>query len=321
MSALPHIVLTECLPASPSPSQSPVRDLANYLVEENPTRDVTGHRVVYKPPVLREGLSGGCALQQEEYLLDGRFKQEMALLLTERELRVVSPHEAQQLWRTGKVLQTLTISSQTKQISEAELSERPVLMLFQKENTPRDAYKLLHSLVELSKPVPKPRMRFSHQPSQQSSLIEALKRGMETGDGTVFLLSDGIKTQQSSLDGSSVDSLVSRRRTTPDVRLSTYERLDSLEETIRELENTLIEIGGHPTADDLYAETTTTSLMTGSLTSETKKPPVPPKPSSIQVHCFLLLLLCEFSAPFPLFASSLRVSSGTLLFKLLMSVP
>lgn len=319
MSAVPRIVLTECLPASLAPSQSPMSDLANHLMEENPTRDVTGHRVVCKPTVLREGLAGGCALQQEKYLLDGSFKQEMALLLTERELRVVSPHEAQQLRRTGVVLQTLTVSSQTEQISEAELSERPVLMLFKKENNPKDAYKLLHSLLELSKPVPKPRMKFSHQPSQRRSLTEALKRGMETGEGTVMLLADEIKTQQSSLDGSSADSLVSRRRSTPDVRLSAYKRLDSLEETIRELENTLIELGGHPTADDLYAEATRTSPRTSSLTSETKRPPVPPKPSSIQVHCFLPL--CEFSAPFLLFASSLRVSTGTLLFKLLMSVP
>ncbi|XP_013878927.1 SRC kinase signaling inhibitor 1 [Austrofundulus limnaeus] len=299
LSAVPHIVLTECLPAALAPSQSPRRDLANYLVEESPTRDVSGHHVVYKPTVLREGLSGECALQQEEYLLDGNFKQKMALLLTERELRVVSPHEAQQLWRTGKVLQTLTVSSQTKPISEAELSERPVLMLFRKESTPRDAYKLLHSLLELSKPVPKPRVKCSHQPSQQSSLLEALERGMETGDSTVMFLTDESKTQQSSLDGSSVDSLVSRRRMTPDVRLSTYKRLDSLEETIRELENTLIEIGGHPTADDLYTEATRTSPRTGSLTSETRKPAVPPKPSSIQVHCFLLPR--EFSAPLPLF--------------------
>lgn len=309
MFAVPNIVLTECLPDSLTPSENPVRDLT-YIAEENPTRDVTAHRMVSKPTVLREGLSEG--LQQEPCFLGAAFKQGIALLLTELEMRVLSPHEAQELWSAGKVLQTLTISPQTKQISEAELSQRPVLMLFKKENTPRGAYKRLYSLLELSKPVPKPRMISSHQPIKQSPLMEALRRGIETGDGAVmFWHTDECKTQQSTLNSSSVDSVTNRRRTTQEARLSTYKRLDSLEETIRELENTLIEIGGRPTADDLYAETTITSQRT----SEAKKPPVPPKPS-IQVHFLLLLrehffcfisLLCFFSASvcwdFPLQAS------------------
>uniref|UniRef100_A0A673X6U6 SRC kinase signaling inhibitor 1 n=1 Tax=Salmo trutta TaxID=8032 RepID=A0A673X6U6_SALTR len=73
-----------------------------------------------------------------------------------------------------------------------------------------------------------------------------------------------------------------------DIRSSTYSRLDSLDETIRELENTLLELSGHPTTVHLSPRTlpTDTALSDGpdpaqtpgTSTSETKKPPVPPKP-------------------------------------------
>ncbi|XP_069004811.1 sickle tail protein-like [Embiotoca jacksoni] len=226
-------------------------------------------------------------------------------------MRVVSPLEAQELRRTaGEVLQTLIISPQTKEVSEVQLSERPVLVLFREEKTVREAYKLLYSFLESSKPVPKPRLKSSHHPGLQGSLLEALRRGMETGDYMLTLEhTDEVKmtpeaqqslvnrTPESSGSTSCVDSLASRRRASQDVRRSTYRRLDSLEETIRELENTLIEIGGHPTTEELYTETTTMSTpvrTTGSPTSETKKPPVPPKPTSLstastQVQCFHLL--------------------------------
>jgi len=214
-------------------------------------------------------------------------------------MRVVSPSETQELMTMGKVLQTLTISPQTKEVPEAKLNERPVLLRFRKEKTVTEAYKLLYSLLELCKPVPKPRIKSFHQPGQQSSLMEALRRGIVTGESKLTLQHIAeIKIQQSALEsnGSSVSSLT---RDKEDVRLSTYKRLDSLEETIRELENTLIEISGHPTTEDLYTETTVNSASvqrTGSLTSETKKPPVPPKPpsfspASFQVHC--LLVLCR----------------------------
>uniref|UniRef100_A0A6Q2XRU8 Actin interacting protein 3-like C-terminal domain-containing protein n=1 Tax=Esox lucius TaxID=8010 RepID=A0A6Q2XRU8_ESOLU len=73
-----------------------------------------------------------------------------------------------------------------------------------------------------------------------------------------------------------------------DIKRSTYRRLDSLEETIRELENTLLEISGHPNTEHPYAlQLPTDALPTGApdtaqrpatSTAETKKPPVPPKP-------------------------------------------
>lgn len=309
MSPVPHIVLTECLPVSPTASEDPVRDTANYSVEQSPSQDWTGGDSYGSPPQ--------CELRSQRcFEEDIELKQELALLLTELEVKVLSLLEAQELSRTmGGILQTLTITPHTKEVSEVQLSDRPLLVLFGEEKTVREAYRLLRSLLESSKPVPKPRIKSSLHLGQQSSLVKVLKRGIETGDRILTLQHNTeIKmipqVQQSSVNttlesngsSSSVDSLAkqSQWKTREDVRRSTYRRLNSLEETIRELENTLIEISGHPTSEQLYTETISKSSpvqMTGSQTSETKKPPVPPKPSSmspasIQVHC--LHLLCRF---------------------------
>ncbi|KAF3845976.1 hypothetical protein F7725_003054 [Dissostichus mawsoni] len=107
-------------------------------------------------------------------------------------------------------------------------------------------------------------------PPARASILR-LQRNTELNIPEVKLKSVNI-TLQSSGSASSVDSVSNQnqRKAGEDVRFSTYRRLDSLEETIRELENTLIEISGHPMAEQLYTETT----------SQTKKPPVPPKPPS-----------------------------------------
>lgn len=310
MSPVPHIMLTECLPASPNASEDPVRDLANYPVKESPSEDRTGQCPVYQTLISKERDSFGSPPQREQLHLkeDVGLKEKVALLLTELEVRVISLVEAQEISRTtGEALQTLTISPQTEEVSEIQLSDRPLLVLLREEETVREAYRLLHSLLESSKPVPKPRIKSSIHSGQQSSLVEALRRGIETGNRVLTLQHNTeIKTiledQQNSVNttiktsgsSSSVDSPSnqSQRKTSGDIRRSTYKRLDSLEETIRELEKTLIEISGHPTAEQLYTETTARGApvqMTGSPTSEIKKPPVPPKPSSlsptsIQVH-------------------------------------
>uniref|UniRef100_A0A674A8E5 SRC kinase signaling inhibitor 1 n=1 Tax=Salmo trutta TaxID=8032 RepID=A0A674A8E5_SALTR len=68
-----------------------------------------------------------------------------------------------------------------------------------------------------------------------------------------------------------------------DIRSSTYRRLDSLDETIRELENTLLELSGHPPTpptDTALSEAPDTAQTPGTSTPETKKPPVPPKPKT-----------------------------------------
>lgn len=304
MSPVPHIVLTECLPVSPTASEEPVRDTANYSVDEGPSQDWTGRQSFGRAP-QQELRSQHCFEEDIE------FKKQLALLLTELEVRVLSPLEAEELSKTmGEILQTLTISPHTEDISEVQLSDRPLLVYFKEEKTVKEAYRLLHSLLESSKPVPKPRIKTSSYLSQQSSLVKVLRRGIETGDRILTLQHNTeIKmipvvntTLESSGSTPSIDSLTeqSQSKTREDIRRDTYKRLNSLEETIRELENTLIEISGHPTSEPLYTDSFSKSSpvqITGSPTSETQKPPVPPKPSSlspasIQVHC--LHLLCRF---------------------------
>ncbi|XP_077940208.1 SRC kinase signaling inhibitor 1 isoform X2 [Gasterosteus aculeatus] len=199
--------------------------------------------------------------------------QGVALLLTQLEVRVVSPVEAQEFSRTlGPALLTLIISPHTHEVPAVQLRVRPLLVLLRSGRGVRDAYGMLHSLLESSKPAAKPRAGRSLHPGQQSSLLEALRRGMETGEPVLALRrGDGAETpgaQQTTADTEPGESGPSadRQRTTRDA----YRRMDSLEETIRELENTLIEISGHPTAEQLYAETANA------------KPPVPPKPSSFR---------------------------------------
>ncbi|XP_047184061.1 SRC kinase signaling inhibitor 1 isoform X2 [Scophthalmus maximus] len=279
---VPHIVLTDT--ASPAASEDPVRDLAKDSVEEGPSRDLTRH--LYETQVSRGRGSFGSSLQREQRCLkqDTESKQELALLLTETEVRVVSALEARELSETtGEIIKTLTISPQTKDVSAVQLGDWPLLVLFGEETTGREAFRLLCSHLESSKPVPKPRMKSSLHSSRQSSLVEALRRGIATGDGGLTLQHNTeTNTVPEGRQGSTHGTLEpsgsaeSRTRTTEDVRRSTYRRLDSLEETIRELENTLIEISGHPTAEQLYAETAAKSAPT----PETKKPLVPPKPSS-----------------------------------------
>lgn len=230
------------------------------------------------------------ARQQEQLFLDQDCQQKVALLLTELEIRVLSPQEVQGLRTTGRVLQTLTISPQTKEVSEAQLAERPLLVLFKSEMNVREAYKLLYSLLGLSKPVPKPRIKSSQQPSQQNYLTDALRRGMETGDGMLMVQHTAEIQMQPIASEPCGSSAHSPRGKSRDVRLSTYKRLDSLEETIRELENTLIEISGYPEPNLLYVESTNdrvSSQTPDHPTADTKKPPVPPKPSSIQVYRLL----------------------------------
>ncbi|XP_029582775.1 SRC kinase signaling inhibitor 1-like [Salmo trutta] len=178
-----------------------------------------------------------------------------------------------------------------------------------------------------SKVVPKPRAGSSHSslssslttlgsritlsPEQQDSLREALRRGVETGarnltlhhsTGTKSILATHPEPSQDSAEaavkpkgsaGCEESQAREEQGLNPwkqgeDIRSSTYSRLDSLDETIRELENTLLELSGHPTTVHLSPRTlpTDTALSDGpdpaqtpgTSTSETKKPPVPPKP-------------------------------------------
>ncbi|XP_026020214.1 SRC kinase signaling inhibitor 1 isoform X9 [Astatotilapia calliptera] len=286
MSPVPHIVLTDCCPASLTNSEDPVRDLGNDLVEGTQSQDWTGHHSVGKTIISRGKHSGGFeSPPQREQCSDSEFKQEVALLVTDLGMRVVSPLEAQELSETkGDVLHTLIISPQTKELSETQLSHRPLLVLFRVQKTVKEAYELLYSLVASFE------LKFSHAPDQQMPLAEALRSGIETGASMLTFhhkpeirLMPELSSVSSTLNSNgSTRSADTQRRMTEDVRRTTYKRLDSLEETIRELENTLIEISGHATREQLYSQTIINSSpvpTTGSPT-EAKKPPLPPKPSA-----------------------------------------
>lgn len=310
-------MLTECLPAS---SEDPVRDLSGDPVKQCPSLDSGGQNTVHQPQFSKERISFEGLPQTEEihFKENDGLKEHVALLLTEFEVRVIPHVEAWELSRTtGGALQTLTVSPQAARFSEIQLSCRPLVVHLEEEQTVREAYRLLLSLLESSKPVPKPRKGSFSQGGLQSSLVEALRRGIVTGN-RVLTLRHNTETKMppeclqhsvnETVKTSEFDAEQNQRKTGEDIRRSTYKRLDSLEETIRELEKTLIEISGHSTVEQLYSEITTRSpaaQMTASSISGTRKPPVPPKPSSlsppsIQVHadscsdaaCSTFLLHC-----------------------------
>ncbi|XP_061605084.1 SRC kinase signaling inhibitor 1 isoform X5 [Phyllopteryx taeniolatus] len=237
---VPHIMLTEC----------PVRDVPRCPL------------TMSSSPPQHE-----LALQRS---LEEEVKQEVTLLLTELEMRALSPFEAQELsGAMGVILQTRTISAHTTALSEAHLSERPLLLLFREEATLKEAYNLLLSLLEAVPPQPKPRKRSSACSGQRNALVMALRKGIETGD-VVLKLQPSTETKCPDGDASLSTSDLASTQSKPgeNVRHSTYKRLDSLEETIRELENTLQEISGGSRAEEFDADA-----------KASRKPPVPPKPS------------------------------------------
>ncbi|XP_045576520.1 SRC kinase signaling inhibitor 1 isoform X3 [Salmo salar] len=148
--------------------------------------------------------------------------------------------------------------------------------------------------------------RITLSPELLDSLREALRRGVETGARNLTLPhSTGTKSILATLPEPSQDSAEAAVKPNgsagceesqaweeqgldpwkqgEDIRSSTYRRLDSLDETIRELENTLLELSGHPPTpptDTALSEAPDTAQTPGTSTPETKKPPVPPKPKT-----------------------------------------
>ncbi|XP_055366888.1 SRC kinase signaling inhibitor 1 isoform X5 [Betta splendens] len=245
--SVPHVAS----PASPAGAERCVGDLPHESAGDAPSRHRPGHNMLRRPPLLKGGDLCGRSPRREQgrnSFQHGELKEELALLLTELDVRAMSSLEAQKLSRTaGDALQTLTICQDTEEVPYSQLSVRPILVLFENIKTAREAYRLLHSLVAASRPGPKPRGKPSAHAGPQSALLEALRGGTETGERVLNLRRDAEATRDAG-----------------DVRCSAYRRLDSLEETIRELENTLMEISGRPAADKMAA----------------KKPPVPPKPAA-----------------------------------------
>ncbi|CAB1341737.1 unnamed protein product [Coregonus sp. 'balchen'] len=343
-SPVPRIVLTECMSVPLSPSEGFVRELTqdhqmSLTVDQSQSQTAPPQAVpqiqvskrkdpvsqAQRKPSRRGELRIQESFEKEE---EREEREELSLVLTELEVRVMSPSQAQELSRTmGEALQTLTIPTQPSEgTTEARLCGAPLLVLFRETVTVREAYRQLQLLLGRvedtgsSKAVPKPRAGPSHSslssspsplgsritlsPEQQVSLREALRRGVETGDRNLTLPhSSGTESILATLPEPSQDSAEAAVNPNgsagfeesqaregqgqnpckrgQDIRSSTYRRLDNLEETIRELENTLLELSGHPTTlptDTALSEAPDPAQMPGTSTTETKKPPVPPKP-------------------------------------------
>lgn len=258
MPAVPQIVLTECSPATVMDPTT----LSQPTHRQNSSFERSQRK--FSPEELPE-----------------KEEKQLVLLVTDAEIRVLAPVEVEELRQTFEGgLGTLKISSETSEMPCQEiLSEQPILVVFQKERTAKDAYRRLHRLLVSMRPAAKPRMKFQHYTGKLERLVDALLTGSESGDRL-------LKLQSSNSSSASVEE---QKPAKQNVCRSTYKRLDSLEETIRELENTLIEIGGHSTVDQLYSGSTASPDLGQASASETKKPPVPPKPTSfkrasIQVH-------------------------------------
>ncbi|XP_077412777.1 SRC kinase signaling inhibitor 1 isoform X17 [Vanacampus margaritifer] len=278
----PHVKLRRTVSENPRPASTPPTlsgDKTN-AEQEKSSAQLEGRPLCYIPHMLTESpvrdvprCSASASPPQRELELqrssEEDVKQEVTLLLTELEMRALSPFEVHELSSAmGVILQTRTVSAHGAALSEAHLSERPLLLLFREEATLKEAYKLLLSLLETSPPQPKPRKKSPPCLGQRSALVTALRRGTETGDVVLKLQP---RTETKSPDGDTsvltLDPASTQSKPGENVRQSAYKRLDSLEETIRELENTLQEISGGSRSED-------TDAKTG------KKPPVPPKPAT-----------------------------------------
>ncbi|KAJ8404279.1 hypothetical protein AAFF_G00340520 [Aldrovandia affinis] len=229
-------------------------------------------------------------------------KEELALLLTNRQVKVLSRVEAQDLGRAGgEEVQTLTLPVRTPDHAERvphwpDLSRTPLILLFREPLSVREAYGHLQALLEVdeehgdSGPVdlvtlqdstgktstnqgavrpqtapgccgPPPRIKLSQK--QLGLLREAARLGTKTRQRTLEVPLAGEAESEAADRAESSDAPQeqnARVQSEPsraeagqpgssrgeDIRSSTYRRLDSLEETIRDLENALQEFGARP---------------------------------------------------------------------------
>ncbi|XP_029105047.1 SRC kinase signaling inhibitor 1-like isoform X4 [Scleropages formosus] len=307
--------------------------------------------------------------------------EDLALLLTQQELRVLSETEAQAFTEQhGQRLQTLTLPLQSQTISEVnsrekvvcrpQLSSTPLVLFFRERMQVKEAYRHLETLLEEDdstlgniraggeagpltvpgKPMPKPRLvrtmdtnkgdalpRIRIPRDQLFALKAALNFGIQTGERTLKLCfnpekdpcrspseTDGarhktntgvcksksvglVSLQQYSLSGNQP-----REDQVRELRSTTYRGLNSLEETIRELESAIQEISSQPSMGHLLRKLTVPTEDTkepGKLKMHTghveqsagiddsdclivrKKPPVPPKPFDIPPQMTKVLFL------------------------------
>lgn len=311
-------------------------------------------------------------------------KEELALLLTHQELRVLSSTEAKDLTKQGwQGLETLTLpvqpqdntsdlKAQVKNTYRPNLDSTPLVLLFRECLEVEEAFRQLEALLDeenptengsfvydikseqashVGKPIPKPRFTRPMDPcravpnprialprEKQEALKEAVKLGLQTGQRTLKFShdADGINGSAKQLDkanpkshtgvcepgsGALVSALPSiagegqsRKVQAQALRCNTYQRLDSLEESIRELESTLQEFSSKPSLGDSIATDSLANLSalavnrnileplaeitkaetTSPQASPKRKPAVPPKPMELpaqmtKVHSTILI--------------------------------
>ncbi|KAG9350167.1 hypothetical protein JZ751_026520 [Albula glossodonta] len=363
-----------------------------------PSRDIPSDRPRRKLPYYELRIQESFEETDRE---EGR--EELALIITDREVRVLSSKETQELHRqVSEGVQTLIFQHQTPEGSREihtlgnkpcrpHLSHNPLVLLFKEPLQVKEAYRHLDELLEeeegeqvdpqagsqvypqsqMGRPVPKPRMvktqsicksltpRIQLPKEQLASLREALRLGLQTGHRNLqlsFCAERDTSVSPHREDSCKLNALhpevctVTPNRSpgpqpsqalgdrpkgasSEDACTSTYSRLDSLEETIRELESTLQEISAHPPTGYLFPRDFLGQLGTDSkrepceagqvtdsppplyrttdsdttTTLAKKKPPVPPKPSAVPLHLTKVHSSC-MPVPVPLYSTDLGLS-------------
>ncbi|KAJ8365996.1 hypothetical protein SKAU_G00148270 [Synaphobranchus kaupii] len=232
----------------------------------------------------------------------------LVLLLTDREVRALSRTEAQSILREGgEEVQTMTLPVRTpddagrfRSLCVSDLSCAPLALFFREPLTVSEAYSLLLALLEMvpepgpPEPVDSAGQQSPSQGAAESAprvrvprgdlgqLKEAVKLGVRTGRTTLEVplragmegtAADPGQTRELPVsEPNQAEAGHLRRSTGEDIRSSTYRRLRSLEDTIRELEDALQEFGVQPSLPgDAPGPATTPS-------PNKPRPPVPPKP-------------------------------------------
>ncbi|KAJ8254240.1 hypothetical protein COCON_G00208520 [Conger conger] len=205
----------------------------------------------------------------------------LGLLVTDRDVRVLSGPEAQTVVRErGDEVQTMTLPVQTPDESRTfhgipDLSRTPLVLLFREAVRVSEAYRLLLALLETGREAEPAQSPSGTRPPRRElgPLKQAVRLGVRTGRRTLevplaepgdHLPEPGVPEPNRARAGQFTSSQGE------DIRSSTYRRLGSLEETIRELETALQEFGVHPTAPSDAPVSTPAPSKT--------RPPVPPKP-------------------------------------------
>ncbi|XP_048847714.1 SRC kinase signaling inhibitor 1 isoform X8 [Brienomyrus brachyistius] len=242
-------------------------------------------------------------------------KEELALVVTDRQLKVSPRNEAQELIRKNKQpLRIMSIPTHKPggpceiyylrdNPSGPFLSSAPLFVLFKEPLEVKEAYRCLEALLDeegeaetVGSESVSSGSKIKLPRKQLAILRKATRQGAETRCRTLSLCPD-IETQVGgtckNVERTS-DRLAAPVESQPkatllhgsqaeDIRSSTYRRLDSLEETIRQLETTLQEIGAHPACSFLEQGTDeiATVAFETSHSPDKKKPPIPPKPTGV----------------------------------------